>query len=240
MEPTTRQYLLPGIAQHLKGLTTTLEQVGEPHRSAGRRLADWTAKNYREGELLPLVVVCTGNSRRSMLGAMMGNVSAAYYGLPEVRYFSGGTAPSAFNSRTITTLQAIGFEVAPIGEEALRGEPELPNPKYRVRWGTIQPGSPSLPEAVEFSKVFSNYPKTGCNPRKIQDLRAFSDSYLVPPPIRRAVLPPLWCATRRMRGARSYQARPSGSRPRFPTPRRLTKPLRNRNVTRPPGTPSVG
>ena len=25
---------------------------------------------------------------------------------------------------------------------------------------------------------FSNYPKTGCNPRKIQDLRAFSDSYL--------------------------------------------------------------
>ena len=27
--------------------------------------------------------------------------------------------------------------------------------------------------------VLSNYPKTGCNPRKIQDLRAFSDSYLV-------------------------------------------------------------
>ena len=25
----------------------------------------------------------------------------------------------------------------------------------------------------------SNYPKTGCNPRKIQDLRAFSDSYLL-------------------------------------------------------------
>ena len=28
----------------------------------------------------------------------------------------------------------------------------------------------------------SNYPKTGCDPRKIQDLRAFSDSYLVPHP----------------------------------------------------------
>ena len=25
---------------------------------------------------------------------------------------------------------------------------------------------------------FRNYPKTGCNPRKMQDLRAFSDSYL--------------------------------------------------------------
>ena len=26
--------------------------------------------------------------------------------------------------------------------------------------------------------TLSNYPRTGCNPRKIQDLRAFSDRYL--------------------------------------------------------------
>ena len=31
----------------------------------------------------------------------------------------------------------------------------------------------------EDDQPLSNYPKTGCNPRKIQDLRAFSDSYLV-------------------------------------------------------------
>ncbi len=29
----------------------------------------------------------------------------------------------------------------------------------------------------ELLSPVSNYPKTGCNPRKIQDLRAFSDSY---------------------------------------------------------------
>jgi hypothetical protein len=34
-------------------------------------------------------------------------------------------------------------------------------------------------EAWDFSLFCrSNYPKTGCNPRKIQDLRAFSDSYV--------------------------------------------------------------
>ena len=33
-------------------------------------------------------------------------------------------------------------------------------------------------EVLEAQPI-SNYPKTGCNPRKIQDLRAFSDSYLV-------------------------------------------------------------
>ena len=32
---------------------------------------------------------------------------------------------------------------------------------------------------IEIVSRLSNYPKTGCNPRKIQDLRAFSDSYLL-------------------------------------------------------------
>ena len=154
--PQLRPTLFPGIAMHLERLAVTLEGMEEPYRSAGRTLADWIATHYRAKQILPLVVVCTGNSRRSMLGAMMGNVSAAYHGLSEVRYFSGGTAPSAFNTRTITALQAIGFEIEPIGEEAPRGEPELPNPKYRVRWGTVGAECSLLPEAVEFSKVFSD------------------------------------------------------------------------------------
>ena len=37
----------------------------------------------------------------------MGNIAAAYYGLPNVRFYSGGTAPSAFNSRTIAALGEI-------------------------------------------------------------------------------------------------------------------------------------
>ena len=33
--------------------------------------------------------------------------------------------------------------------------------------------------ATRLLNLLGNYPKTGCNPRKIQDLRAFSDSYSV-------------------------------------------------------------
>ena len=81
-------------------------------------------------------VVCTGNSRRSILGATMGNVAAAYYGMPEVPFHSGGTAPTAFNTRTVATLREIGVEVEPTGKEAARGEPKTANPVYRIRWGT--------------------------------------------------------------------------------------------------------
>ncbi len=144
--PATRRLLFPAIAAHLETLATTLDAVGEPHRAAGRELADWIATG---NGLRPIIVVCTGNSRRSLLGALMGRAAAAYYGLPRAPFFSGGTAPSAVNVRTIRALQAIGFECAPIGAEAPRGEPDLPNPKYRIRWGGAGTGL----ETVEFSKL---------------------------------------------------------------------------------------
>ena len=136
--------------------------IGETHRLAGQKLVDWIAKNYRPGQPLDVVVVCTGNSRRSILGATMGNIAAAYYGMPEVRFHSGGTAPTAFNIRTVNTLKEIGVEVEPTGKEAARGEPKTANPVYRIRWGSPgETGKPSL-EATEFSKHYGD----STNPQK--------------------------------------------------------------------------
>ena len=146
-----RQDIFPRFARDLEGLAAPLEQIGEPYLSAGRLLADWIAGRYRPREPLPVVVVCTGNSRRSMLGAMMGNAAAAYHGLPEVRFFSAGTTPSAFNPRTVAALNAVGFAVESSGDEAPRGSPKLPNPRYRVRWGTAE-GQ----RLVEFSKALGD------------------------------------------------------------------------------------
>ena len=90
--------------------------------------------------------------------ATMGNIAAAYYGFPEIRFHSGGTAPTAFNSRTIAALKEIGVEVEPTGEQAPRGEPQTANPVYRVRWGPT-----GDMEADEFSKHYAdgNNPQTG-------------------------------------------------------------------------------
>jgi hypothetical protein len=147
--PESRRTLLPKVREHADYLTTTFDQIDEPHREAGARLADWVAKTYRPGEPLRVVVVCTGNSRRSILGATMGNIAADYYGMPEIRFSSGGTAPTAFNPRTVATLKAIGVEVEPTGKESRRGEAETANPIYRVSWGR---GG----ESAEFSKHYGD------------------------------------------------------------------------------------
>jgi hypothetical protein len=147
--PESRAKLAPKLREHADYLSTTFDMIDEPHRVAGDKLARWIAANYEPGKPLHVTVVCTGNSRRSILGSSVGNLAAAYYGMPEIRFHSGGTAPTAFNPRTAAALQAIGFEVEPTGKEAKRGEPKTENPIYRVSWGEGF-------ETHEFSKHYAD------------------------------------------------------------------------------------
>ncbi len=154
--PESRTRLLPRLKEHADALTASFDMIDEAHRQAGQKLADWIAKNYQPHKPLDVIVVCTGNSRRSIIGSTLGNMAAAYYGMPEIRFHSGGTAPTAFNSRTVKTLKEIGVEIEPTGKEAARGEPQTANPAFRVRWGT--PGGSDQPalESTEFSKRYDD------------------------------------------------------------------------------------
>lgn len=147
--PSSRKGLFAKVRQHAELLTTQFDLIEERHREAADELVAWIGKNYRPGKPLGIIVVCTGNSRRSMLGSAMGNIAAAYYGLPDIHFYSGGTTPSALNSRTIATLKEIGVEIEPIGKEAPRGESGETNPIYRMSWGKGQ-------ECLEFSKLYSD------------------------------------------------------------------------------------
>jgi arsenate reductase (thioredoxin) len=152
----SRLRLLPKVREHADSLTASFDMIGETHRLAGRKLVEWIAKNYRKGTPLDVIVICTGNSRRSILGATMCNIAAAYYGMPEIRFHSGGTAPTAFNSRTVKTLKEIGVEVELTGKGAARGEPQTANPIYRIRWGSPGGTDGLTMEATEFSKHYND------------------------------------------------------------------------------------
>ena len=152
--PLSRQRLQPKVADHLSLLATGYDQLDDSHATAGRKLADWIVENYRPGQPLPMTCVCTGNSRRSILSATMASVSAAYYGLPEIRGFSGGTTPTAFNSRTVKTLREIGLDITALDEEATRGDAVTANPKHRIRWG-LAPDDAAM-ESIEFSKRYDD------------------------------------------------------------------------------------
>ncbi len=147
--PRTRKSLNPELCKHADFLTTSYDLIEPDHYASLDRLADWIATNWKANETLHVVMTCTGNSRRSILGAAMGNLAASYYGLESVHFHSGGTTPSALNKRTIATLKEIGFQIDPTGDEAERGDPKTPNRKYRIIWGNGL-------ETVEFSKSYAH------------------------------------------------------------------------------------
>ena len=147
--PESRKRLNPKVVAHADLLTTSFDMIDEPHREAGEKLVDWIVKNYKPGQPLHVTVVCTGNSRRSILGATMGNIAAAYYGMPEIRFHSGGTAPTAFNPRTVAALKEIGVEVEPTGRRPLEASRRPPTRSTRSAGA-----AGSRLEATEFSKTY--------------------------------------------------------------------------------------
>ena len=153
--PRSRKDMHAKTRLHAELLTTQFDLIEEPHRKPAEELVEWVVKNYTPGKPLGVIVICSRNTRRSMLGATLGNVAASYYGLTDLRFYSGGTDPDAFNPRSIAALKEIGIEIEPTGKDAPRGKEGNPNPVYRVRWGKGA-GAP------EFSKRYDD----AANPRQ--------------------------------------------------------------------------
>ncbi len=147
--PQSRKDMNAKTRMHADLLTTQFDMIEETHRKPAAELVDWVVKNYKAGKPLGVVVICARNTRRSTLGATVGNVASAYYGLPEIRFYSGGTDTDALNPRTIATLKEIGVEIEPTGKEAPRGKEGNVNPIYRVTWGKGL-------EVREFSKKYTD------------------------------------------------------------------------------------
>lgn len=139
------------IHSHLEKLAKQPQEVSENHEKARLELVKVIASLYKKDGKVDLILVCTGNSRRSMMGAAMGNAAATFQGLSGIKFYSGGTKPSAFNSRSITALKAVGFEIEEKGEKAPKGQKGEENPCYLVRWGNDKNFS-----TVEFSKKYND------------------------------------------------------------------------------------
>ena len=91
-------------------------------------LGEYLTHKFQQQKIPQLIVICTHNSRRSHLGQIWLAVGAAYYSLPQMDTFSGGTEATAFNPRAVAALQKIGFEIDSL-------ENKTPsNPIYEVNW----------------------------------------------------------------------------------------------------------
>lgn len=149
--------ILPDVRDYLDGLSAVAFNADESRTIAIDSVANWLRSELQAKREASVIIICTGNSRRSVLGAMLGNAVANYFGM-RVIFKSAGTKPTAVNSRSVRALREIGFQIKPVGKEATRGLSNEVNPIYSVQWNV----SPTW-QVLEFSKYLADpsLPQTG-------------------------------------------------------------------------------
>ena len=115
-----------------------------PRKQELDQLAAYIQQQLDKAATIQLTFVCTHNSRRSHMSQILTQTAAAYYGIPKVNTYSGGTEATAFNPRAVATLSRMGFEIVKTAEAQ--------NPIYHVRFGK------DAPAMTAFSKVYSDPP----------------------------------------------------------------------------------
>ena len=117
------------------------ELIPEERKDLLGKIADYIC--YMRGEDAPiqLIYICTHNSRRSHFGQIWAAVAADFYGIENVKTFSGGTVATEFHSNAIYSLLEAGFD--------LIADSESSNPKYTMLFGKNK-------STLCFSKVYTD------------------------------------------------------------------------------------
>jgi protein-tyrosine phosphatase/arsenate reductase len=121
----------PALQTYANALVPDFAAIAAPRRAELDKIADFIQQRVNAGQPVQLTYICTHNSRRSHFGQLWAAAAAVYYGIPNVKTFSGGTETSAFNPRAIAACERAGFVIVKTAETA--------NPVYAVSYATDTP-----------------------------------------------------------------------------------------------------
>lgn len=105
-------------------------------------LIDYIQSKVSNHQEIRLNFICTHNSRRSHLSQVWAQTAAAYYGIPNVCCYSGGTEATALFPMAAKTLEKAGFQIHTIAAGT--------NPIYAIKY--VANGHP----IIGFSKTYDD------------------------------------------------------------------------------------
>jgi len=137
------------IANYIKDNALDFSGITSERKEDLDKIANYVSDKVAKGETAELIYICTHNSRRSHFGQIWSATAAAYYGVPNVKTFSGGTEATACNERSVAALKRVGFIIEKTTETS--------NPVYHIQFAL------DGPKQVAFSKKYDAEanPKSG-------------------------------------------------------------------------------
>jgi protein-tyrosine-phosphatase len=135
------------INKYIEKLQIDFSAIPEERKLILKELADYIQAGKNKNKEVNLIFICTHNSRRSHLSQIWAITAANYYGIKNIKSYSGGTESTAFNARAVAALERVGFVIENPGGE---------NPHYQVKF------SNQAPSIECFSKKYAD----ASNPQK--------------------------------------------------------------------------
>ncbi|MBS7332314.1 MAG: protein-tyrosine-phosphatase [Weeksellaceae bacterium] len=96
-------------------------------------------------EVINLNFICTHNSRRSHLAQIWSQFAAAYYNIPNINCYSGGTQETALFPKIVETLENQGFQILKVADSK--------NPIYAIKYD--ENSSPIIGFSKKYNDAFN-------------------------------------------------------------------------------------
>lgn len=103
--------LIEPLRPYVRGVTAELDQIPAERATLLSEIAEKGFSIMDSGEDVNLTFICTHNSRRSHMSQIWAQTAAYYYGLENVKAYSGGTEETACNCRTVAAMRRVGFSM---------------------------------------------------------------------------------------------------------------------------------
>ena len=129
------------LAETINGIID-FQTVKEERKTTLQPLIDFVRQKANNGEDINLNFICTHNSRRSHLAQIWAQVASAYFDIPNVHCYSGGTEETALFPKVAETLTNQGLHIFKIAETN--------NPVYAIKY------SNDTPPIIGFSKKYDD------------------------------------------------------------------------------------
>lgn len=136
------------VEPKIEQLKNSFNLISDERKELLNQFAEYISTKLKDDNEINLTFICTHNSRRSHISQIWAQAAADYYGIPNIKCYSGGTEATAFNPRAVKAIMKAGFRI--------EKKDDSDNPLYLVYFSADK-------EPLKcFSKVYSD----SFNPQK--------------------------------------------------------------------------
>lgn len=135
--------MFPPLLQAIKSFNQL--DISDERKAVLQALINYIQQKMDDKSAVNINFICTHNSRRSHLSQVWAQTAAAYFKIPNVTCYSGGTEETALFPKVVETLQNQGFEVLQLSEQE--------NPVYAIKFD--ENSNPIIGFSKKFDDLFN-------------------------------------------------------------------------------------